>query len=58
MAVGVWLPFSPLAKSLGFTPLPWLYWPLLAATLLCYIAADATGQDVAAAQALDLRNGR
>jgi len=36
MAVGVWLPFSPLAEFLGFTHLPPLYWPLLLATLLCY----------------------
>jgi P-type Mg2+ transporter len=37
MAVGMILPFSPLAKPLGFEQLPPLYWPLLAATLLCYI---------------------
>lgn len=37
MAVGMFLPFSPLAKPLGFEQLPPLYWPLLAATLLCYI---------------------
>jgi Mg2+-importing ATPase len=36
MAVGVWLPFSPLGPALGFTPLPSLYWPLLLATLLAY----------------------
>jgi P-type Mg2+ transporter len=36
MAVGMWLPFSPIASSLGFTPLPTLYWPLLFLTLLCY----------------------
>ena len=37
MAVGVWLPFSPLAPALGFTPLPELYWPLVALTLLGYV---------------------
>jgi Mg2+-importing ATPase len=37
MAVGVWLPFSPLASVLGFTPLPRLYWPFLIATLACYV---------------------
>jgi Mg2+-importing ATPase len=38
MAIGVWLPASPLAGTLGFTPLPALYWPILAATLVCYLA--------------------
>ena len=36
IAVGVWLPFSPLADTLGFTHLPPLYWPLLLLTLLGY----------------------
>jgi Mg2+-importing ATPase len=31
------IPFSPLGPYLGFSQLPWLYWPLLALTLLCYI---------------------
>ena len=34
VAVGAALPFSPLAGMLGFTPLPLLYWPLLAAMLV------------------------
>ncbi len=38
MGIGAWLPFSPLAKSLGFVPLPWQYWPILAVTLLCYVS--------------------
>ena len=38
MAIGVWLPSSPLAGPLGFTALPALYWPILAATLVCYLA--------------------
>ena len=29
MAVGAWLPFSPIGHWLGFQPLPALYWPLL-----------------------------
>jgi Mg2+-importing ATPase len=37
MGVGAILPFSPLAKSLGFVPLPWQFWPILAATLICYV---------------------
>ena len=37
MAIGAWLPFSPLAQYLGFVPLPWQFWPLLAATLFCYV---------------------
>ena len=37
MMVGVWLPFSPMAKALGFVHLPPLYWPLLALTLVCYM---------------------
>jgi Mg2+-importing ATPase len=37
MAASVWLPYSPLASALGFTALPPLYWPILLATLLCYV---------------------
>ena len=37
MALGAWLPYSPLAPALGFVPLPPLYWPMLLATLLCYV---------------------
>ena len=37
MAIGAWLPFSPLAQYLGFVPLPWQFWPLLAVTLVCYV---------------------
>jgi P-type Mg2+ transporter len=37
MAFGAYLPYSPLATSLGFVPLPALYWPLLLLTLLCYV---------------------
>ena len=37
MAFGAYLPYSPLAGTLGFVPLPPLYWPILAATLICYV---------------------
>ncbi|HVB56748.1 MAG TPA: magnesium-translocating P-type ATPase [Candidatus Acidoferrales bacterium] len=37
MALGVWLPYSPLASALGFTHLPRLYWPILLLTLLGYV---------------------
>ena len=37
MGIGLWLPVSPLAAALGFVPLPVLYWPILAVTLLCYL---------------------
>jgi P-type Mg2+ transporter len=36
-AVGIWLPFSPFAQALGFTPLPPLYWLILVAMLVCYV---------------------
>lgn len=36
MAFGVWLPFSPLAKVLGFQPLPGSYFLWLAGFLLAY----------------------
>ncbi len=38
MAFGMWLPFSPLASSLGLTHLPRLYWPILMLTLLAYVS--------------------
>jgi Mg2+-importing ATPase len=37
MAFGMWLPYSPLASALGFTHLPWMYWPILVLTLLGYM---------------------
>jgi P-type Mg2+ transporter len=37
MLVGAVLPYSPLAGPLGFVPLPLMFWPLLALTLLCYV---------------------
>ena len=38
MIFGGWLPYSPLANALGLTRLPLLYWPILLATLLCYVS--------------------
>jgi Mg2+-importing ATPase len=37
MALGMWLPYSPLASSLGLTGLPRMYWPILLLTLLAYV---------------------
>ncbi|MEI6396023.1 MAG: hypothetical protein WCT12_33565 [Verrucomicrobiota bacterium] len=36
VAAGAWLTVSPLANTLGFVPLPPLYWLYLAAMLLGY----------------------
>jgi len=37
MLFGIWLPMSPVGAYLGFRPLPAVYWPILFATLLCYV---------------------
>ena len=37
MALGMWLPYSPLASALGFSHLPRMYWPILMCTLLSYV---------------------
>ncbi len=37
MAFGMWLPYSPMASSLGFAQLPPMYWPILMLTLLAYV---------------------
>jgi Mg2+-importing ATPase len=37
MSVGAYLPYSPLAATLGFVPLPARYWPLLMLTLVMYV---------------------
>jgi Mg2+-importing ATPase len=34
--VGIALPLTPVGAALGFTPLPWLYWPLVAGVLVAY----------------------
>jgi len=38
MAFGAWLPYSPLAPLFNFIPLPPMYWPCLAATVIAYLA--------------------
>src|SRR6202035_4856761 len=38
MAFGMWLPYSPLAPSLGLVQLPRMYWPILMLTLLSYVS--------------------
>jgi len=35
---GIALPFTWIGSTLGFVPLPWLYWPLLALMLIAYAA--------------------
>ncbi len=37
MAIGAYLPYSPIASGLRFVPLPWQFWPILAGTLICYV---------------------
>jgi Mg2+-importing ATPase len=37
VSVGAWLTVSPLAETLGFVALPYLYWLLLAGMLVCYV---------------------
>ncbi|WOC16652.1 magnesium-translocating P-type ATPase [Pseudochrobactrum sp. MP213Fo] len=36
MAIGIYIPFSPLGAAVGLVPLPWEYFPWLAGTLICY----------------------
>jgi Mg2+-importing ATPase len=42
MALGIALPYSFLADSIDFVPLPTLYWPLLVLTLLAYVLLTQT----------------
>ena len=42
MAFGMWLPYSPLADSLGLVRLPRMYWPILMVTLLGYVGLTQT----------------
>ena len=42
MALGAWLPYSPLASSLGLAHLPQMYWPILMVTLLSYVGLTQT----------------
>ena len=36
MALGIYIPFSPLGAAVGLVPLPWEYFPWLVGTLLAY----------------------
>jgi Mg2+-importing ATPase len=36
MAIGAWLPYSPLSSTLGFVPLPPFYWVCIAGFLITY----------------------
>jgi P-type Mg2+ transporter len=36
--VGMWLPYSPFARVLGFVALPWGYWPVLGLMIVAYVA--------------------
>ena len=36
MAFGAWLPYSPMASSLGLAHVAGMYWPILLLTLLAY----------------------
>ena len=36
MAVGIYIPFSPIGNLIGLEALPWSYFPWLIGTLLCY----------------------
>jgi Mg2+-importing ATPase len=38
IAIGIFIPFSPLGASVGLTPLPLAYFPWLVATLIAYCA--------------------
>jgi len=38
IALGLYLPYSPVASALGFVALPGSYWPFLALTVGCYVA--------------------
>jgi Mg2+-importing ATPase len=37
VAIGAYLPYSPLARDLGFVPLPALYWLFLLGILITYV---------------------
>jgi hypothetical protein len=54
MAFGMWLPYSPVASSLGFTQLPLMYWPILDADTARLPGPYANDQSLAAAEEMDL----
>ncbi|WP_442512989.1 magnesium-translocating P-type ATPase [Pseudomonas promysalinigenes] len=42
MALGIYVPFSPLGEMVGLVPLPWEYFPWLIGTLLSYCVVAQT----------------
>lgn len=42
MAIGIYIPFSPLGTMVGLQPLPWEYFPWLAGTLFAYCIVAQT----------------
>ena len=54
MGIGACLPFSPLAEPLGFVPLPWQFWPILAADAALLRRPDAGHQNVDGSQNVGL----
>jgi Mg2+-importing ATPase len=36
-AIGIWLPYSMFAHSLGFVGLPWIIWPIIGAIIISYL---------------------
>jgi Mg2+-importing ATPase len=36
-AIGVWLPYSPFARSLGFVAMPVVFWPIVVAIIAAYL---------------------
>ncbi len=41
-AIGAAIPYTGLGTTLGFQPLPWLYWPFLIAMMIAYAALTHT----------------
>ncbi len=35
--IGIWLPESSFAHGLGFTHLPWVFWPMVGTIIVCYL---------------------
>jgi Mg2+-importing ATPase len=46
VAIGLYLPFSPLAGMLGFTPLPWSYFAFVAVATTIYLLLVESGKQV------------
>ncbi|MGW6778705.1 magnesium-translocating P-type ATPase [Brucella pseudogrignonensis] len=46
MALGIYIPFSPVGAMVGLQPLPWAYFPWLAGTLLAYCVVAQTMKTV------------